>query len=88
MDHSVTRRKACRLAISAAGATLAAVVLPACSNSNSGMSGKARLNVGVRSDIVGFSGVIPTTANTTDSKSTSLTSWQAVLAMEAVRLHP
>lgn len=55
MDHSVTRRKACRLAISAAGATLAAVVLPACSNSNSGMSGKARLNVGVRSDIVGFS---------------------------------
>lgn len=55
MDHSVTRRKACRLAISAAGATLAAVVLPACSNSHSGMSGKARLNVGVRSDIVGFS---------------------------------
>lgn len=55
MDHSVTRRKACRLAISAAGATLAAVVLPACSNSNSDMSGKARLNVGVRSDIVGFS---------------------------------
>lgn len=55
MDHSVTRRKACRLAISAAGATLAAVVLPACSNSTSGMSGKARLNVGVRSDIVGFS---------------------------------
>ncbi len=54
MDHSVTRRKACRLAISAAGATLA-VVLPACSNSHSGMSGKARLNVGVRSDIVGFS---------------------------------
>ena len=55
MDHSVTCRKACRLAISAAGATLAAVVLPACSNSHSGMSGKARLNVGVRSDIVGFS---------------------------------
>lgn len=55
MDHSVTRRKACRLAISTAGATLAAVVLPACSNSTSGMSGKGRLNVGVRSDIVGFS---------------------------------
>lgn len=55
MDHSVTRRKACRLAISAAGATLAAMVLPACSNSTSDMSGKTRLNVGVRSDIVGFS---------------------------------
>lgn len=55
MDHSVTRRKACRLAISATGAALAAMVLPACSNGNSGMSGKGKLSVGVRSDIVGFS---------------------------------
>lgn len=55
MDHSVTRRNACRLAISATGAALAAMLLPACSNSNSGMSGKGKLSVGVRADIVGFS---------------------------------
>ena len=88
MDHSVTRRKACRLAISAAGATLAAVVLPACSNSNSDMSGKARLNVGVRSDIVGFSERNPNNGKYYGFEIDSPTNWQTVLAMEAVRLHP